>query len=163
MQRRTFLGLALSGTAALALSGCGFRLRGFDAPDTGPDELALAGADSALARRVAERLEAAGTRVHDQAPLVLNLGAERFSERRLGRTSRGPREYELTLSAPFSVQRRADGAYRLDQQHLEVSTRYTVSDDNLLAQEGLREEAHERLRREATRQLLNRLRPLADS
>lgn len=163
MQRRTLLALGLSGTAALALAGCGFRLRGFDAPDAGLAELALAGPDGPLARRVAERLEAAGTRVHDPAPLVLNLGAEAIRERQRSVRDSGSRELESTLTAPFSVQRRSDGAYLLDQQQLEVSTQFTISDDNLLAQERLREEAHERLRRDAARQLLERLRPLADS
>ncbi|MCG6656314.1 hypothetical protein HOP52_00790 [Halomonas campisalis] len=160
MQRRTLLSLGLAGAAGLALSGCGFRLRGFDTPDTGLEELSLAGPDSELARRVAERLEAAGTRVHDQAPLILNLGAESFGERRLSVLDSGPREIESILTVPFSVQRRTDGAYRLSQQTLEVSNRFTISDANLLAQEEIREDARERLRREATRQLLDRLRSL---
>ncbi|EWH01149.1 hypothetical protein Q427_15505 [Halomonas sp. BC04] len=72
---------------------------------------------------------------------------------------RGPRAGNGTPGA-FSVQRRSDGAYRLPQQQLEVVTRFTVSDDNLLAQEGLREEARQELRHDATRRLLDRLRAL---
>jgi LPS-assembly lipoprotein len=160
MQRRAFLRLILAGTAGLALSGCGFRLRGLDAPGPVIDELALAGPDTPLARRVKERLEASGTRVHDAAPLVLNLGAEAVREQRLSVLDTGPRELEMTLAVPFSVQRRADGAYHLAQQHLEVSERFIISDAQLLVQEEIREETLAQLHREAARRLLDRLRSL---
>ncbi|WP_416137135.1 LPS assembly lipoprotein LptE [Halomonas sp. HK25] len=161
MQRRTFLTLGLAGTAGLALAGCGFRLRGFDEPGAVIDELALAGPDSELSRLARERLEAAGTRVHDGAERVLNLGQPDTRRRNLSVLDSGPREEEMTLIAPFSVQRRGDGAYLLDQQQLEVSTRYTVSDANLLIQDDLREEARQQLREAAVRQLLDRLRSLS--
>lgn len=160
MQRRGFLELVLLGGASLALAGCGFRLRGLD--DTGPviDEVALAGPQSELAERLAERLRASGTRVHAQAPQVLNLGDEAFRERPLSTLDAGTRELELQLSVPFSVQRRSEGAYVLAQQTLEVSRRFSVNDDNLLAQEQLRDETREELRDEGVRQLLGRLRHL---
>ncbi|MFO7647967.1 LPS assembly lipoprotein LptE [Halomonas campaniensis] len=160
MQRRTFLTLALAGTAGLALSGCGFRLRGLGTPSAVIDELAIAGPDSDLARLARERLDAAGTRVHGDADRVLNLGEPEIRRRNLSVLDSGPRDEELVLRAPFSVQRRADGAYLLDQQRLEVSTRYTVSDSNLLIQEDLREEARRELLEAAVRQLLDRLRSL---
>ncbi len=68
----------------------------------------------------------------------------------------------MTLEVPFSVQRRADGAYLLDRQRLEVSERLTVNDDELLAQDDLRETTRDRLRSEAVRQLMDRLRALAE-
>ncbi|RDB44385.1 hypothetical protein DU490_02100 [Halomonas sp. DQ26W] len=160
MQRRTFLGLLLTGIASLGLSGCGYRLRGLDTPGLALGEFAIAGSDSDFARMVRERLESNGTRVHAQAPLVLNLGSEEFREHPLGVQDTGPRELEMSLRVPFSVQRRSDAAYRLAQQSLEVVTRFTVNDDNLLAQEDLRAEARQELRREATRRLLDRLRSL---
>jgi LPS-assembly lipoprotein len=160
MQRRTFLGLLLTGSASLGLSGCGYRLRGLDTPGPAINELAISGSDSDFARMVQERLEAGDTHVHAQAALVLNLGDEEFRERPLGVQDTGPREMEMSLRVPFSVQRRSDGAYRLPQQSFEVVTRFTVSDDNLLAQEELREEAQQELRRDATRRLLDRLRSL---
>ncbi|MCE8014727.1 hypothetical protein HOP62_01390 [Halomonas sp. MCCC 1A17488] len=160
MQRREFLNLAVAAGAALALAGCGFRLRGFDTPGLALDELALAGTDSDLARLVEERLVAVGTQVHDNAPQVLNLGPETFRERQLSVLDSGPQEREMALTVPFSVQRRSDGVYRLSEQRLEVSTRFTVSDDNLLAQDDLREEARQELRQEAVRRLFDRLRTL---
>ncbi|MBB3140041.1 LPS-assembly lipoprotein LptE [Halomonas organivorans] len=160
MQRRDFVRFTLAGAAGLMLSGCGFRLRGLDQPAMGLKALAIAGTDDAFARLAAERLASAGVAVRDDAPLVLNLGAERIDERRLGVLDSGSQERELTLRVPFSVQRRADGAYRLDQQVVEVSERFTVSDDNLLASDDLREAASERLRRDAVRRLMDRLRAL---
>lgn len=163
MQRRGFINLALAAGASLILAGCGFRLRGFDTPGLAIDELALAGNDSELARLVAERLASLGTRVHDDAALVLNLGPETFRERQLSVLDTGPQEQEVSLSVPFSVQRRSDGAYQLSQQDLEVTTRFVVSDDDLLAQDDLREEARQELRREALRHLFDRLRSLDDT
>ncbi len=161
MQRRTFLTLGLAGIAGLVLTGCGFQLRGFDEPTSGIDELALAGPDSEFSRLARERLEASGTRVHEGAARVLNLGQEETRRRNLSVLDSGPREEEMTLIVPFSVQRRRDGAYLLDQQQLEVSTRYTVSDANLLIQDDLRDEARLGLRKAAARQLLDRLRSLS--
>lgn len=160
MQRRTFLTLGLTGIASLALSGCGFRLRGFGEPTAVINELALSGSDSDLSRLTRKRLEDSGTRVHDGAVRVLNLGQEETQRRNLSVLDSGPREEEMTLIVPFSVQRRRDGAYLLDQQQLEVSTRYTVSDANLLTQDDLREEARQALREAAVRRLLDRLRSL---
>ncbi|MDR9440928.1 MAG: LPS assembly lipoprotein LptE [Halomonas sp.] len=160
MQRRTLLHLGLAVGASLALAGCGFRLSGLDHPVVTLDALALAGADSELARQVVPRLERAGTRIDDQAEHVLNLGPERFRERRLSVLDSGPREVEMTLTVPYSVQRRADGAYLLDQQRLEVSERLTVNNDELLAQDDLRDATRERLRNQAIRQLMDRLRAL---
>ncbi len=160
MQRRTLLQLGLAAGASLALAGCGFRLRGLDRSVMAIDALALEGADSELARQTARRLEEAGTRVDGQAEYVLNLGPERFRERPLSVLDSGPRDLEMTLEVPFSVQRRTDGAYLLDQQRLEVSERLTVNNDELLTQDDLREAARERLRDQAVSQLMNRLRAL---
>ncbi|AMD00023.1 LPS assembly lipoprotein LptE [Halomonas chromatireducens] len=160
MQRRTFLGLLLTGSASLGLTGCGYRLRGLDATGPALSEIAIAGSESDLVGMVRERLESGDTRVHAQAPLVLNLGAEAFRERPLGIQGTGPREVEMELRVPYSVQRQSDGAYRLPQRQIEVVTRFTVSDDNLLAQEDIREEARQELRRDATRRLLDELRSL---
>ena len=67
MQRRHLLRLGLAAGATLALTGCGFRLRGYDQPLVSLDALALAGPETDLRRLVTRRLESAGTRVHDDA------------------------------------------------------------------------------------------------
>ncbi|WP_373190416.1 LPS assembly lipoprotein LptE [Halomonas sp.] len=160
MYRRHFLRIGLVAGASLALAGCGFRLRGFDEPLEAIDALALEGAESELAQQVARRLKSSGTRVDEQAALVLNLGPEDFRERRLSVLDSGPRELEMSLEVPFSVQRRSDGAYLLDQQRLAVREQIMVNDDELLAQEELRQAARDRLRDAAVSQLMDRLRAL---
>lgn len=161
MQRRDFLRFTLAGAAGLTLGGCGFRLRGLDQPALGLEALAVAGASGDFSRRLGQRLESAGVSVRDDAPMVLNLGAERIEEQQIGVLDTGNQERELTLSVPFSVQRASDGAYRLDQQVVEVSERYSISDNNLLVADELRDDATERLRREAVRRLMDRLRALS--
>ncbi|SDM67363.1 LPS-assembly lipoprotein [Franzmannia pantelleriensis] len=160
MQRRRFLHLSLAAGAGLALAGCGFHLRGLDTPVMSLDSIALVAADSDLTPAVQAALERAGTAIRDDAPLRLNLGDESFRESRRTFGSAASREIEMTLRAPFSVQRQRDNAYLLNQQQLEVSTNFSISDDNLLAQEDLREEARQELREEAARRLLDRLRAL---
>ncbi|MBF7053172.1 twin-arginine translocation signal domain-containing protein [Halomonas sp. KAO] len=160
MQRRTFLTLGLVGGAGLALAGCGFQLRGLNSPSAPMSELALAGSDSDLARRVEQRLVAAGTLVHDGADRILNLGRPDIRQRRVSVLESGPRDEEMRLVAPFSVQR-ADGAYLLDQQRLEISRRYSVDDGDLLGREERRDTVREELLEEAALQLIERLRGLS--
>lgn len=161
MQRRRFLQAGLATGAALILPGCGFRLRGFDSSVLAVDELALAGPESEFSRLAEQRLTRAGTHVHSDAPWILNLGPEAFQEHRLSVLESGSQEHEMRLSVPFSVQRQSDNAYRLAAQQLEVTTRFVVSDANLLIQDDLREEARHELRQEALRRLLERLRTLS--
>ena len=161
MQRRTFLHAGLIAGAALTLAGCGFRLRGFDTPGLAIAELALAGSNSEFYQLTEEHLTRTGTQVHDGAALLLNLGPEDFREHRLSVLESGPQEHEMRLVVPYSVQRRSDNAYLLAEQRLEVSTRLTLSEANLLAQDELREEARRELREEALQRLLERLRTLS--
>ncbi|GHC29819.1 LPS assembly lipoprotein LptE [Aidingimonas halophila] len=162
MRRRTFLTYSLAMLGTTGLVGCGFRLRGLDGDIAGLDRLAFDAADSDLSDVVRDELEGAGTLIDDKAPLRLNLGPETLNQSVLTFGSAGSREIELTLTAPFSVQQTANDAYLMNQEQLEVTTTYSVTDDNLLAQDDLRAEATERLRRDAARQLLDRLRSLAD-
>ncbi|WP_148255062.1 LPS-assembly lipoprotein LptE [Aidingimonas lacisalsi] len=162
MRRRTFLTHTLALMGAASLTGCGFQLRGLGSDVATIDSLALDAADSDLTSVVRSELESGGTRLDDAAPLRLNLGKESLRQSVLTFGSAGSREIELTLTAPFSVQRSADDAYLMNQEQIEVTTSYSVNDDNLLAQDDLRAEATERLRQEAARQLLDRLRPLAE-
>lgn len=162
MKRRDFLQVSFVGMTSLGLAGCGFRLRGVDTPLLGLERVRLEAAGSDLAVAVREALENADTRLDDDAPLRLNLGRERFEEFSLTHGDAGSQDIEVQLTAPFSVQRVVDSAYLLDQQQLETSTTVTVSNDDLLARDDLLAEAREQLRRDAARQLLERLRPLAE-
>ena len=74
----------------------------------------------------------------------------------------GSRDIEFTLTVPYSVQRQSNEAYLIDQQTLTVSERISVNDNELLAQDDARRAARESLRETAARQLIERLRPLAE-
>lgn len=170
MQRRRFLkqglkvamGAAAVSVLGLGLSGCGFQLRGYGESIPALDALALAGANDDLTPVVRKALTRAGTQIDDQAALRLNLGRATINETNRGMAGAGSRDIDLTLTVPFSVQRQANDAYLLDQQTLNVSERISINDNDLLAQDDTRRAARERLRKAAARQLLERLRPLAE-
>lgn len=165
MNRRTFLtrtlALPVAVTLGAGLAGCGFQLRGMERQALGIDALTLAAPETPLTDSVRRELESAGTALAEEAPLRLNLGAERIEETSLRGGDMVNDEIELRLTAPFSVQRTSDSAYLLDQQRLEVVTTYLVNNDNPLVRDEQRDAALANLRQSATRQLLERLRALS--
>ncbi|MGM8851625.1 LPS-assembly lipoprotein LptE [Salinicola halophyticus] len=156
MIRRTVL-TGLLAVSLTALAGCGFQLRGLNQPTLSLSELSLSANVSPFSEEVKRSLESAGTRVVDDADLRVNLGDERISETRLTRSDSGSRETEITLTAPFSVQRVSDSAYLLNQQQLETSTTVLLSTDDIYSGEELRTGAVRQLRRDAAEQLIDRL------
>ncbi|WP_442486924.1 LPS-assembly lipoprotein LptE [Halomonas litopenaei] len=163
MQRRHFLGLTLASGAALLLAGCGFHLRGVGGEVLSLDSLALDGADSPFAEQLAKRLESLGTRVDETASLRLNLGGEDVNIRQVGVLDTGSQDQQLVLRIPYSIQRASDGAYLADRQAVEVLEEFSITDDNLLSQDELRTDALENARREAVRQMIDRLRAIEDA
>ncbi|MAR72426.1 hypothetical protein C6W88_13400 [Halomonas litopenaei] len=162
MQRRHFLGLTLASGAALLLAGCGFHLRGVGGEVLSLDSLALDGADTPFAEQLTKRLESLGTRVDETASLRLNLGGEDVSIRQVGVLDTGSQDQQLVLRIPYSIQRASDGAYLADRQAVEVLEEFSITDDNLLSQDELRTDALENARREAVRQMIDRLRAIEE-
>jgi len=157
MNRRTFLTASIAVSAAVLLSGCGFRLRGTQSLPTLPT-LALEGdTSSAVAQQVASRLQQLGTQVTADAPWRVTLGTPVLTERRLGGDGRASREHELTLSTSLSVQERASNAYHINNETLSADTRIRVSDDDLLNRETLMMEAEQTLARQLSQQIIERL------
>lgn len=163
MQRRHFLGLTLASGAALLLAGCGFHLRGVGGEVLSLDSLALDGADTPFAEQLTKRLESLGTRVDETASLRLNLGGEDVNIRQVGVLDTGSQDQQLVLRIPYSIQRASDGAYLADRQAVEVLEEFSITDDNLLSQDELRTNALENARREAVRQMIDRLRAIEDA
>ncbi|MGC3872461.1 LPS assembly lipoprotein LptE [Halomonas sp. GXIMD04776] len=161
MKRRTFLVRSLSllamSTTGVALSGCGFQLRGLDQQALGFDTLDLNAPPTAFTDELKRRLNSDGVTLTDDAPLRLNVGSTEVKDVALGGGDLNYEEVELNLAVPFSVQRSSDDAYVLDQQVIEVVTTYQASDGNLLVRDDLRSQAVEALQRDAIRQLLERL------
>ena len=157
MNRRTFLTASIAASAAVLLSGCGFRLRGTKSLPTLPT-LALEGdTNSAVAQQVTLRLQQLGTQVTADAPWRVTLGTPVLTERRLGGDGRASREHELTLSSSLSVQERASNAYYINNETLSTATRIRVSDDDLLNRETLMMEAEQTLARQLSQQIIERL------
>lgn len=157
MKRRAFLTASIAASAAVLLSGCGFRLRGTESLPTLPT-LALEGDNnSAVAQQVASRLQQLGTQVTADAPWRVTLGTPVLTERRLGGDGRASREHELTLSTSLSVQERASNAYHINNETLSTDTRIRVSDDDLLNRETLMMEAEQTLSRQLSQQIIERL------
>ncbi|MCD1587429.1 twin-arginine translocation signal domain-containing protein [Halomonas sp. IOP_14] len=157
MNRRTFLTASIAASAAVLVSGCGFRLRGSESLPTLPP-LALEGdTNSAVAQQIASRLQQLGTQVAAGAPWRVTLGTPVLTERRLGGDGRASREHELTLSARLSVQERASNAYHINNETLSTDTRIRVSDDDLLNRETLMMEAEQTLARQLSQQIIERL------
>ena len=163
MQRRHFLGLTLASGAALLLAGCGFHLRGVGGEVLSLDSLALDGADTPFAEQLTKRLESLGTRVDETTSLRLNLGGEDVSIRQVGVLDTGSQDQQLVLRIPYSIQRASDGAYLADRQAVEVLEEFSITDDNLLSQDELRTDALENARREAVRQMIDRLRAIEEA
>lgn len=162
MKRRTFLarslGLLVISTAAIALTGCGFQLRGLDQQALGFDTLNLNAPPTRFTDQLKRRFASEDVTLTDDAPLRLNVGSPKTSEISLGGGDLNYEEVELNLAVPFSVQRSSDNAYVLDQQVIQVVSTYQTSDGNLLVRDDLRDQAIEALQRDAIRQLMERLR-----
>ncbi|OJA04752.1 hypothetical protein [Halomonas sp. QHL1] len=157
MNRRSFLITSIAASAAVLLSGCGFRLRGTESLPTLPT-LSLEGdTNSAVAQQVASRLQQLGTQVTADAPWRVTLGTPALIERRLGSDGRASREHELTLSTTLSVQERVSNAYHLNNETLSTDTRIRVSDDDLLNRETLMMEAEQTLARQLSQRIIERL------
>lgn len=157
MNRRTFLTASIAASAAVLLSGCGFRLRGAESLPTLPTLTLEGDTNSAVAQQVASRLQQLGTRVTAGAPWRVTLGTPVLTERRLGGDGRASREHELTLSIRLSVQERETNAYHINNEALSTSTRIRVSDDDLLNRETLMREAEQTLTQQLSQQIIERL------
>ncbi|AIA75876.1 lipoprotein [Halomonas campaniensis] len=155
--RRRFLATSIAASAAVLLSGCGFRLRGLDSMPRLP-ALSLEGDDkSALAQQLRIRLLQQSSEVSDGAPWRVTLGSPTLRQRRIGSEGRASQEHELTLSTSLSVQQREDNAYVLNNATVTTNTRIRVSDDDLLNRETLFQEAEQTLTRQLAERIIERL------
>ncbi|GHA90066.1 LPS-assembly lipoprotein LptE [Modicisalibacter luteus] len=161
MKRRTFLARSLAalgiGVIGSTLAGCGFHLRGTQQQPLAIDAVDLKAPVSLLTDEVSRTLANAGVTLSDQAPLILNLGAERVEDISLRGGGMINDEIELRMVAPYSVQRRSDNAYLVTQGRLESATTYLVNNDDPLVRDELQANALAELRSDLARQLLTQL------
>ncbi|WP_434985422.1 LPS assembly lipoprotein LptE [Vreelandella zhaodongensis] len=155
--RRRFLATSIAASAAVLLSGCGFRLRGTDSMPRLP-ALSLEGDDnSPLSQQLRTRLQQQGTEISRGAPWQVTLGTPLLRQRRIGSEGRASQDHELNLSTTLSVQQRETSAYALNNATVATNTRIRVSDDDLLNREALFQEAEETLARQLAQRIIERL------
>jgi len=109
MQRRLVLGGLLGGSAALALSACGFKLR--EAPNFAFDAVQLAGVAGYVTGELRREMRVNGLRV-DGNPLprvILTVQADQRERVAVGQTAAGQvREVQLRVRFRFNLRTRDD-------------------------------------------------------
>lgn len=155
--RRAFIGAALTASAAVMLSGCGFQLRGRDSLPTLPAFALEGDTQSNLGQALAQLLRTRSGGIRDDAPWRLTLSAVEMHNRRLGGDGRGSREHEFTLEARVSLQQRDNQAYVWNRKSISTATRLRVNDDDLLNRDVLINEARQQLSRKLATRIVEHL------
>jgi LPS-assembly lipoprotein len=153
MKRRALLGLLALGP----LGGCGWRLRGSSAAPLPFSELALEdrGADVQLYQALTARLNSAGVRVHEQAPLRLVLAQTQWRVSRTALTLTGDTAAEIiSLRQPFSLWRQ--GRLLLTDS-AEVYRDHQIDTAALAAAEAQRHSIRQKMRQAAVEQIIRQL------
>lgn len=103
MKRRTTLLLTLT----LALSACGFKLKGlYEVPELLQQVTLIeqSAQPSALGRELVSQLTGSGVQIIEAAPYRLELGAARYNKRAISIGARAQAlEYELSASVSFAL------------------------------------------------------------
>jgi LPS-assembly lipoprotein len=164
MKRRVFL-FAL--TLTLALSGCGFQLRGAS-PLTFKTVFVEAPIASyqrnVMAERMRTLLKAAGatvTGLPNEAEIILKLGAEKRTKTILSLTGAGRvAEYRLEMSVTYQAHTPA-GKERLPETEIKFIRDLTYDDSQYAAKSAEEDFLYKRMDEEATQQIMRHLRRIS--
>lgn len=150
---------------SLALSGCGFHLRGTGVDNVQLEELQLSARNSygQLYRNIRQALQIDGVEITQTAPYHLQLLEEREDKTAVSYTSRAtPAEFELETNLTFQISdergRALVGPATLKSQRLFVN-----DSDNLTGTSEEEDLLRREMRNDLTRQLLFRLSSLSES
>lgn len=159
---RLFIALLAVGCLALALAGCGFRLRGSLGGLEALPPLHLRGADPVV-MELDRVLRGGGARLVDdiaQARLIVTVLDARRDRRVLsvGTTGR-VREYELHYALRFRVDD-AGGRPVLDTQTVPVVRDFSFDETDVVAKSNEEEQLFRDMQRDAARQVARRLQAL---
>lgn len=152
----------------LAVTACGFHLRGSDAAPGGqalPAEMAVttiraASQTSELVRQLKRGLVSAGVQVVDESTgliAVLTLDETRDKRALSFDTEGRALEYEITYTAGFSVER-GDSAWRIPRQTITLSRDYYFDSLDALAADRQEALLVQDMQRELARLILDRIR-----
>ena len=146
----------------LALSACGFHLRGAMALPYNLDPVKVVSTDrySPLALTLAEALTRAGATpatADTENPAVLELLAERWGDTPVSVDERGrAQEFSLRYAVVFEL-RNGDGTLLVPRQNIELSRDYISVPTNSIGTEGERDILVRELRREMAASILRRI------
>ena len=148
-------------SVALALSGCGFHLRGAAQLPPSMQQTYIDGSfTSAIVRDLRLNLEASGTDVVDSpqaAGATLHILTENYERRVLSvRSNAQVSEYELIYTVRFSVVR-ADGVQLLEAQTVSVSRDYRYDPNQVLGASSEESLLQQEMQRDVSQLILRRL------
>ncbi len=161
---RRFVACLLIGFG-LALSGCGFHLRGTGVDNVELEELQLSARNSygQLYRNIRQALIIDGVTISESAPYHLQLVEERLDKTAVTYTSRAtPAEFELVTSLTFQI---TDERSRplVGPETLRTQRIFVNDTDNLTGTSEEEDLLRREMRDDLTRQLLFRLSSLSES
>lgn len=161
---RRLIGCILIGLS-LALSGCGFHLRGTGVDSVQLDELQLSARNSygELYRNIRQALRIDGVEINETAPYRLQLLEERLDKTAVTYTSRAtPAEFELKTSLTFQISDDS-GRALVGPATLRAERLFVNDTDNLTGTSEEEDLLRREMRDDLTRQLLFRLSSLSES
>ena len=146
---------------ALAVSGCGFQLRGAAELSSSLQPIHLAGYQHSLVVRELRRaLNTNGVSVADGregARSAVLIHQDQFDRRVLSVNRNGDaQEYELTYQLGFSLVD-LQGRTLIDQQRIVIQRDFVFDETGVLGKEGEQEQLRKEMIRDAVHQLLRRL------
>lgn len=145
---------------ALALTACGFHLRGMTQMSFKTLYLQNSGATALLVRELNRSLATSGVTVvskQDEAEMLLELMKEDTEKRILSLSGGGRvREYELVYQLTLRLRRASDTLWS-EPQLIEMRRDYSYDDRELLAKEGEEARLYSNMRSEAVREIMRRL------
>jgi len=150
---------ALLLTVTLALTACGFHLRGLTELSFETLYIEQSSANS-IEKELKRNLTSNGVKIvgtPEQAELQVNLMGESTQKRILSLSGSGKvREYELLYRVSFRVKETASPTWG-EVQNVETRRDYTYDDSLLLAKEGEEARLYNDMRSDASREIMRRL------
>ena len=160
-QKRSVARVVIVAVIALAISGCGFQLRGTGQTTILLESVYLNAIDNsgALARELIDSLEQSGVEFtsNGNAQVSIRLDRERFSRRPVSTTGQiNVAEYELTLEVGFEVLTRG-GDVLIPPTRIRTERIYTFDSSSLVGSNEEESLLNEEMRRDVIGQLLQRI------
>jgi LPS-assembly lipoprotein len=143
---------------AVALSACGFQLRGTGTTKMALSDLSVTARDAygETAHQLRRSLERSGVKIHDGAPYQLNLINEAETQRTTSYSSSArSAEYELTTHIDFQIIGRHNRVLLDDS--VEVNNNVTHDGSNLAGSQSASDQIRGEMRRQVVQSLLLRL------